>query len=60
MHTSKHHLGCVWWYMLVIPALGRLRQEDCKFEASLSYTMKPCLKKTHKKKKGKRKTLVPH
>jgi hypothetical protein len=26
-----------WWYKPVIPALGRLRQEDCKFEASLDY-----------------------
>jgi hypothetical protein len=29
--------------MLVIPALGRLRQEDLKFEASQGYNVKPCL-----------------
>jgi hypothetical protein len=34
-----------WWYTPVIPALGRCRQEDHKFEASLAYIMTPCLKK---------------
>jgi hypothetical protein len=29
--------GQVWWYIPVIPTLGRLRQEDLKFEASLGY-----------------------
>jgi hypothetical protein len=28
------------------PALGRQRQEDLEFKASLSYTARPCLKKT--------------
>lgn len=28
----------VWWLVTVIPALKRLKQEDCReFEASLSY-----------------------
>jgi hypothetical protein len=27
----------VWWYMPVIPALGKLSQEDHEFEDSLSY-----------------------
>jgi hypothetical protein len=26
-----------WWHMPVILALGRLRQEHCEFEASMSY-----------------------
>lgn len=26
-----------WWYMLIIPELGRLRQGDCDFWDSLDY-----------------------
>ena len=32
--------------MLIILVLGRLRQEDCEFEASLNYRAKSCLRKT--------------
>jgi hypothetical protein len=42
-----------WWCMPGISALGRLRQEDCKFQASLSY-MKPYPKKERKERKGRR------
>jgi hypothetical protein len=31
----KAKCNWVWWCMLVIPALGRLRQEDLEFKASL-------------------------
>jgi hypothetical protein len=37
----------------VIPALGKLRQEDYEFEASLVYIVKLCLKKKKKKEKEK-------
>jgi hypothetical protein len=29
----------MWWYMPIIPALGRLRQEDPELEASLGFIM---------------------
>jgi hypothetical protein len=34
----------------IIPTLWRLRQEGSKLEASLDYTVKPCLKKKKRKK----------
>jgi hypothetical protein len=34
----------------VIPALQRLKQEGSKFEASLGYIVRPCLKEKKKKK----------
>lgn len=33
-------------YILVIPALKRLKQEDHKFKATLGYTARPCLRQT--------------
>jgi hypothetical protein len=36
-------LSQVWWYTPVIPALGRQKQEDLVFKASLGYIVMPCL-----------------
>jgi hypothetical protein len=27
----------MWWHISIIPALGRLRQEDLEFQANLGY-----------------------
>jgi hypothetical protein len=35
--------------MPVIPALRRLRHEDCKIKGSLSYIARSCAKKKHYK-----------
>jgi hypothetical protein len=44
----------VWWFTPVIPALQRLKYEDCKFKASLDYT-RFCLNKTKQTTKYNRK-----
>jgi hypothetical protein len=43
MCVLKSH-SQVWWYMSIIPTLGRLSQEHWRFEASLGYMIRPCLK----------------
>jgi hypothetical protein len=43
-----HFLKMYWWCMSIIPALGRLRQEDHKFKVSLGYIGSPSLKKKKK------------
>jgi hypothetical protein len=40
--------------MLIIPAFGRLRQENCELEPSLNYILRLCLKKKKKKRKKKK------
>lgn len=37
--------SCVWWYRPVIPAQGRLRQEDLELKTDLDYMAKSILKK---------------
>jgi hypothetical protein len=39
------------WYVPVIQAFRKLRQENQEFHDSLSYVAKPCLKMKKKKKK---------
>jgi hypothetical protein len=39
-----------WWITPVIPAVGRLRQGDYEFKASLNYTGRPYLQKKEKEK----------
>jgi hypothetical protein len=43
-------VGQAWWCTPVIPAFGRLRQEDQEFKTSLDYIERPPLSK---RKKGK-------
>jgi hypothetical protein len=43
----------MWYHTLVIPTLGRLKQEDHEFEASLGYvaSLDPKIRRKHKIKK---------
>jgi hypothetical protein len=43
----------VWWHTPGIPALGRLRQEDHEFNASLRCIETPCHKQDKKKEEGR-------
>jgi hypothetical protein len=46
-----------WWYISVIPALGRQRWEYCEFKASMGLKKIPCLKK-HKNQTTKKSTSL--
>jgi hypothetical protein len=46
-HWKLHSFGKM--VTLVVPALGKWKQEDCEFKASLDYLEPPCLKKFLKK-----------
>jgi hypothetical protein len=52
MTMKKVTEGPIIMLYTVIPALGRLRQEDLEFKVSLDSTVRPCLKKK-KERKGK-------
>jgi hypothetical protein len=43
----------------VIPALGKLRQEDCEFLVSLGYTVRPVSKEPSQSKPNQTKTKKP-
>jgi hypothetical protein len=43
-----------WWGMPEIPALRRLKQEDCKLKANLDYTVKAYKGRKDKRKKGRK------
>jgi hypothetical protein len=45
----KDMLGWVWQHTSVIPVVGRLRQEEQEFQASVSYMKKEKKKKRHEK-----------
>jgi hypothetical protein len=49
----KKQQGWAWWYIPVIPVLGKLRQ-DCKFETMFVYIAKPCPIKRKKKRKERK------
>jgi hypothetical protein len=60
----------MWWFVAVIPALEKLRQEDLQFQASLGYiqssrpipgyTERPCLRKQTNKKCKTKQILLPN
>jgi hypothetical protein len=47
----KSGLCQAWWFMPIIPAFGRLRQENLDFETSLGYIVETVSQKKKKKKK---------
>jgi hypothetical protein len=53
-------LNQAWWYTPVIPALGRLMQEDLEFTVSLGYGVRPNLKKKKKKERKILKSYVAY
>jgi hypothetical protein len=44
MKIKNHWQSWAWWFMPIIPAVGRLRQEDHEFQASLGVIARSRLK----------------
>lgn len=60
-HPIQIYVYCkAWWYMCVIPVLGRLILEDFEFNTSLGYAVRSCLKKQQQTKKKKKKEKNPY
>jgi hypothetical protein len=47
--ANKVTLKTDWWGTPIVPALGRLRQEERGLEVSLGYLVRPCLNTTKQK-----------
>jgi hypothetical protein len=50
VNTDEYSKSLAWWCIPVIPALEKQRQEDQKFETSLGYIVRSCLKTKQKNK----------
>jgi hypothetical protein len=58
MSAEWQERGGDWWCLPVIPALRRLRLEDCEVQSSLGYIVKPCLKTPKKTKQNQTQKLT--
>jgi hypothetical protein len=58
IHKRKKCHIQAWWHMPVIPALRRLRQEDCTVRASLGCILRHCLKNKTKQNKNQQPTVA--
>jgi hypothetical protein len=43
--TKSYSIQQVWWGTSIIPAVRRLRPEDCEFKVGLGYIARVCQKK---------------
>jgi hypothetical protein len=54
LNISRMDSCLPWWHTAAISAISRWGQEDHKFKASLSYIVRPCLKKQRNNKQTKK------